>query len=490
MGSSDSMTGLAILVAGGIILFTIVVNRLNSMWSRAISRASDAHAEVVNKKKNAEVDGVAAVPLEMSTPGSMADVASALDSIVGLQSSPPMLGAGLYVAGRSNDTITYAIGNKIYPRDVVAEVRLRHCDGETHVVFKCLHLSVRDGTRPLGDAFLRLRASVECAVRSTGDPTAVAAGVKAYGPAEPGSPAAAKETSSKVLFVIGMTILSIALFKLGTGVRIWEIPLWFAMAAIGSWIARTGFRRGRINNLPVAAPGLSAAADSAAAVVDERARVGASVDSGVPAAIGHTPVSPGEPAEAPTPRPYSRTQVLFAVGGLVAVLIAGIVLGRMYTNPGSSYDSSAGTSQDAGNPGGTGGDYTPTGDTASSSGSAGQAGASTADSPAQPPPPSHLLTLDDLQSTAPAGGSAVTRTVYWDGDNSIDGERIAFTTDDPERQDWIYMVGIDELTTCYVGDKSVPAADFIAQAAYGMFHTGTIVYTNSRLTEIRVVMKD
>jgi hypothetical protein len=181
-------------------------------------------------------------------------------------------------------------------------------------------------------------------------------------------------------------------------------------------------------------------------------------------------------------------------GAIVLVFVAGFLVSNVM--PRSSSDESDGrASVNIDNPGGTGGDYSPPTDTSSSSGelptpssdsAAGQDGASAADSAGQTAP-APQLSLEDLLSTAPADGYPVTRTVYWDSENSVSGESIAFTTDDPERQDKVFTIALDELTTCYVGDTSVSANDFIDQAGFGMFHTGTIVFTNYGLTEIRVV---
>lgn len=237
---------LVALVVVGIVVFIVGLSVLKAIMSRGPDRVLDLGMKTVNKARNDEVAQAVAVPLVLKSAASVAEIAAALDVIVNAKKSAPGFGVVVYESARTDDKITYAMGNQFYPQQLVAEVRFGERDGMTQVVFKVLHLPEKNGMYAAADPMMLLRESVECAVNAVGDPDKIAEGVRLYGPPEPGSPRAIANRNKMILVWAGSALIIAALFKFGTGFYLHEVPLWAGVAAAGGfllWFARRMDRR-------------------------------------------------------------------------------------------------------------------------------------------------------------------------------------------------------------------------------------------------------
>ena len=166
-------------------------------------------------------------------------------------------------------------------------------------------------------------------------------------------------------------------------------------------------------------------------------------------------------------------------GAIVLVFVAGFLVANATTR-----SSSAGASTNASstnNPGGTGGDYTPTADTSSPSSSdsaAGQDGASSADSAGNSGalPAAERKTLQDLLATANEDGSQIELTGYWDGKEIAKTGQLVFIPSEGDHPPTFVLVRDDSWST-NIGGGSQPMSLFLEALSATDMTFGTVAYT-------------
>lgn len=499
------------------IVLMIGAGVLKSVLSRGLDKVVDAGIKTVTAKKRAEIDQIVAVPLVMTSPQSREVVVSALDAILNPKKDIPILGVALFETERTADKITYAMGNKMYPQQLVFEVRFGERDGRTQVVFKCLNLAERNGLRPFSDALVRLRESVEYAVANAGDAEKVADGVKRYGPPEAGSPAALQLRNSKVLTWVGLAIIVVVLSNFKQGVYVSQLPLWLFGLVVGGGCMFLAVKladvKGVRRTVAESDPDEVAAAEAVALPATDAdgapASASASTDSFAAEAgtsspgVEHALAAADGVVKAATSRGKSAVGWFSALSGnakagviavaIVLVFAAGFLVSKAMI--GSSGDGSYSDAYNVDNPGGTGGDYTPA-DTSSSDSAAGQDGASAADSsgqsavptPADQPevlPLSQRENLQALLGTAGEGGAASDFYVWWDNGISASSGQLCFTGDGG---DFVhaFAIGRNDPAEFYVDDQQTSADEFFTAITGSERKYGSISYTVDGVVSVHV----
>jgi len=493
-------TTLAIIGIGGLILFVMLVSGvLKSVLSRGIDNLFAFGIKKIGKKRNDEIDQMVAVPLVMTSPASASQIMSTLDTIVGAKKAAPPLGGAVYEVSRTASKITYALGNKLYPQNFVAEVGFGERDGQTQIVFKCLHLTEKDGVRAGADALAILRDSVEYAVGATGDPERIAHGLKLYGPPEPGSARAIRMRNAKTVLWIGVALFVVAMFKLGTGVKVSESPLYFGMLLAGAGCAYLAQRMDRLTAAQREAELAGSPVDTVQVLLGEGAQA-ARLEGALEAthAAAKTAAEAGTTAATALAKGAGRASAaytalspksrLLVIGAALAVLVVvGFVISNgQSSGPGSGAPDSV--SEADYNPGGTGGGYTPSADVTPVD------DAPTADD-LTPNGHAHWVQLPDIIAGAPEDGSSrhalVTYTAEGGDSDSfiLEADDISLGGSDPAYIHDIQLFS-DELGQCYFDDQPVSVDEFMDLISYGSATPGSIDFTQDAITRSNAYSED
>lgn len=316
--------GPAILVIGGIVLFVVLISVIKAVMSRGINKVVDAGMRTVEKKSIAGLEEAIAVPLVIHSSASAPDIMAALDRIVNAKKTKPGFAQSVYESARAADKIEYSMGNQLYPQQLVVEVRFGERDGMTQVVFKCLHITEKDGIHIGAGPLMSLRRAVKYAAEAAGDEAKIAEGVRRFGPPEPGSPRAIRQRNRKVLIGVAavLVIIPALLLKRASGGT--ELLLLGMLVAGGV----TGFTVWKMEMNPgddFDAEG-NAESDASAGPVAREASVGATSDA--PPSLD-TAKGLFADARAGWDR-LSPNNKLIAVGALLAVLaFAGFAVSRV-----------------------------------------------------------------------------------------------------------------------------------------------------------------
>jgi len=463
-------TSLAVLAIGGIVLFIVGLSVLKAVMSRGLDKVFDFGMKTVNKERNEKIAQVVAVPLVLKSAASLAEIMAALDAIVNAKTGPPGLGAVLYETARTDEKITYAMGNQFYPQQFVAEVRVGERDGMTQVVFKVLHLPEKNGMYAAAYPMMRLREAVQFAVEASGDPEKLAEGVRLYGPPEPGSPRALANRKKQILVWTGTALLAVVLLKFAAGVYVRELPLWFVVGAAGGgliWLAA------RMEQSPLSR------------------QAGDTVPSGIDALAAE-----GQPANA-SPSPLAgalakasglngKTKVLLIVAVVVVVFFVG---GTMVTNSvraardrqlegNYAQQEADGIAQAEADAQAEQAAFEAEGD--SSDGSA--------DENTTPNGHRRWMQLPDILGLAPEDGSSWRAMVTYTS-SGVDGDTFGLEVDDislgGSDPDYIHDVDlyVEDFESCYVDDQLVSAEQFLEFVQSGSDTLGSIEFTQDKIVK-------
>ncbi len=481
-------TTLAVLVIGGIIAFYIGLRVLASLTSRGIDKAFAAGRKAVSTQRDAEIDEAVAVPLVLTSTASAADIMTSIDAIVRAKKTAPGLKGTVYESGRTADTITFARGNQFYPQMYVVEVHFGQRDGATQVIVKTLHLAVnKDGVRFAADELMTLRQSIELAVRATGDPEKMAAGLRLYGPPEPGSPRAKDNTVNSALAWVGGGLCIYTLFRFRTGFYVSDLPAHLgvlaagvALVSIAQWRERRGLAARKVEQMAILS-GASVTATTAGSVTPAGATGAADPATGAAAVASDvvTKLASAANSGVAAASRLSPKQRIIAGVALLAVLAVG---GYAISSASRSADTPAGWS-----------DVMSEEDQASGSDVAATEALPDEEYPVDAgsvsePSAAHLAQAPDVMDSAPADGSAVTRTITFDRENSSADGAVAFTIEGVEIGAPIQLWS-EEVDAFYVGEDAASWKEFTEQVAFGIFHRGTLTYSNERISEIRVTVE-
>ena len=499
----ESNPGLVVLAVGGIIAFIVVIGVLNSVLKRGLGKLFDFGVKTVNAKKNAEIDQVVAVPLVMTSSATRDEIVVALDTILAPKKAVPWLGAVLFETDRTADKITYALGNKLYPQGLVFEVRFGERDGKTQVVYKCLNLTERNGTRMFADPMMRLRDVVRYAVEGAGDPDKIAEGVKLYGPPEPGSPAALRLRNAKVMTWTGLAVFFFALFRLGQGVYTSELPLWLFVLALGGGCMFLATKMADTKGVRRTVAGPDPDEDETATLPATAEKAGAPTDHSFESraaqsspGVEHALAAASGAVKAATSRGKSALGWFSSLSGnakagvvagvVVVVFVAGFLFSNVTSNP-SSAGSDGRASVNIDNVAGTGGDYTPTANNSSSGGAASQGGASAADSSGQSvvTPPAERKTLQDLLATANEDGSQIELTGYWDNKAIAQTGELVFIPNEGDNPP-TFVLGRNDSWSTNIGGASESMSVFISTVGGSNMMFGTVAYTKGGIVYLDV----
>lgn len=231
----DTALGIVVLV-GGIAAFLVIRVILSRLISKGVDAAYETGRKALFKKQIAESDDLIDVPLVLATSASPQEFLEALDAIVHPQKTPPGFDAVLYEVSREPMSVTYAVGSKLQPQELVTEIRLSEHEGTTDIVLRVLHAERRQGIFAYKEVLKRLREQVEYAAASAGDSAALTRATEIYRSADPG-PAKTRVW----LWRSGLAVGAGALIWLGTGVQVSLLPLWFGLlvlAGVLMYVAR------------------------------------------------------------------------------------------------------------------------------------------------------------------------------------------------------------------------------------------------------------
>jgi len=486
-------TWIAIVGIGGLIIAgMIALGVIKGVMSRGIDKVVDAGMRTVEKTTIAGLEEAIAVPYVLKSPASVAEIMEALDEVVFSQKAKPGFTLVVYESARAADRIEYSLGNQIYPQQLVVEVRFSERDGMTQVVFKCLHVTERNGMHIGAGTLMALRESVAYAVAAAGDPVKIAEGKRLYGVPEPGSPRAMRMRNKKYLTWAAIPLVLIPLFSIKQG---WgdAAPLFGAMLLGGfacvfvAW--RMDLRPGmdRAKEFPV--PGADGAVRVTGGVAGASAAPSAMPEGAAAAVTAVRGVAGGV-------RGWwtglSSQNKMIAGGALLAVLVVGgLTASRVqdWQNQAAGLrsdaeaealaaaheqveaDADSGYSQDSEDPATTDGSDTAPGTT--------------------PNGQFHWMQATDVTYYGPADGSTVTADLTFLGEDTAD-EFLAFSIDDKylgkDNPDaiWDVQITYDEAAAYYIDDRKVSVEEFTKFQSDDPGEYGQIEFTKDAITKITV----